>query len=78
MRGNARKRVANNTYLTMFTFKELNAFHQLQKAFTAFIILYHFDDKRQLYINLDDNKEFDYKIHVYHFFDDEKSTNSSK
>ena len=29
MWGNARKRAINNTYLTMFTFKELNAFHQL-------------------------------------------------
>ena len=29
MRGNARKRTIDNTYLTMFTFKKLNAFHQL-------------------------------------------------
>ena len=29
MRDNTRKRVIDNTYLTMFTFKKLNAFHQL-------------------------------------------------
>ena len=29
MRGNARKRAVDNTYLTMFIFKKLNAFHQL-------------------------------------------------
>ena len=29
MRGNARKRTVDNTYLTMSTFKKLNAFHQL-------------------------------------------------
>ena len=78
MRGNTRKKIIDNTYLTMPTFKELNAFHQLQKAFTAFIILYHFDNKRQLYVNLDDNKEFDYETYVYHSSNDEKSTNSSK
>ena len=46
MRDNTRKRAVDSTYLIMFTFKELNAFHQLQKAFAAFIILHHFDDKR--------------------------------
>ena len=78
MRDNARKKAIDNTYLTMFTLKKLNAFHQLQKAFIAFIILHYFDNKRQLYVNLDDNKKFDYEIHVYHFSDNEKSTNSSK
>ena len=78
MRGNARKRTVDSTYLTMFTLKKLNAFHQLQKAFTAFIILYHFDNKRQLYVNLDNNKEFGYETHVYHSFDDEKSDSSKQ
>ena len=27
MRGNARKKAIDNTYLTMFTFKKLNVFH---------------------------------------------------
>ena len=29
-------------------------------------------------MNLDDNKEFGYKAHVYHFFDDEKSDSSKQ
>ena len=78
IRDNARKRATDNTYLTISTLKKLNAFHQLQKAFIAFIILHHFDDKRQLYVNLDDNKEFDYEAHIYHSSNNEKSTNSSK
>ena len=79
IRGNARKKIINNTYLIMFIFKKkLNAFHQLQKTFIAFIILYYFDNKRQLYVNFDNNKEFDYGVYVYYFFDNENQINSFK
>ena len=66
LQGNARKRFAGSTYLTVPTPKELNSFHQLQKAFALPTILHHFDEKKQLYVDLDANKEFGFGAHVYH------------
>ena len=58
--------MAGGTYLTMPTPKELNAFHQLQKSFASSTILHHFDEKKQLYVDLDASKEFGFGAHVYH------------
>ena len=68
--GNARKKAAAHTHLTMPTPKELNAFHQLQKLFSSPTILHHHDEKRVLYIDLDASKEFGFGAHIYHSKED--------
>ena len=52
--------------LTILIFKKFNAFHQLQNMFAKFTIFIHFDSKRQLYIDLNAFKKFDFGVHVYH------------
>ncbi len=66
VRGNARKKAASRTHLTIPTPKELNAFHHLQKLFSSPTILIHHDRKRILYVALDASKEFGFGVHVYH------------
>ena len=66
MRDNIRKKSTKIIYLIIPIPKKLNFFHQLQKSFISSIILYYFNEKRQLYVNLDVNKEFDFDIHIYH------------
>ncbi len=78
MQGNARKRMASSTYLTVPTPKELNAFHQLQKSFASPTILHHFDEKLQLYVDLDASKEFGFGAHVYHSDSEVTATESPK
>lgn len=46
--------------------KEIKAFHQLQKLFASPTILHHFDELRQLFVDLDASKEFGFGAHVYH------------
>ena len=52
--------------------KEFEAFYQLQDFFSRPTILYHFDFKLQLFIDLDVSKEFGIDGHVYHIFIDLK------
>ena len=66
MRGNAHEKQAGSTYLSTPTPKELNACHQLQKAFGSPSVLHHFDEKRQLYVDLDASKKSGFGAHVYH------------
>ena len=77
VRGNARKKVAARTHLTIPTPKELNVFHHLQKLFSSPTILHHHDEKRVLYVDLDGSKEFGFGAHVYHSTD-ESSTSIPK
>jgi len=65
-KGNARKRQAITTRLNEPTSKELNAFHHLQTLFFWPTMLVHFLSKRQLYVDLDAFKEFEFEAHVYH------------
>ena len=62
----ARKFEVSRAYLQTSTSKELNIYHQLQGIFDSVTMLYHHDFNRQLYVNLDANKEFDFEAHVYH------------
>lgn len=55
----------------MPTPKELNAFHQLQKLFASPSILHHFNEWRQLFIDLDASKEWGLGAVIYHIVDDE-------
>ena len=75
IRGNARKRIAGRTTIDMPTPKELNAFHQLQGIFASPTLLHHFNEKRQLYIDLDTSKEFGFGAYIYYSAD---SSSSSK
>ena len=70
VRGNARKKVAGRLQVSIPTPRELNAFYQLQKLFASPSILHHFDEKRQLYIDLDASKEFGFSAHIYHSSED--------
>lgn len=58
--------VKSETSLLAPTPKELNAFHQLQSLFASPRILHHFDEKLQLYVDLDASKEFGFGAHIYH------------
>ena len=53
----------------MPTPKELNAFHQLQGIFASPTLLHHFNEKRQLYIDLDASKEFGFGAYIYYSTD---------
>lgn len=64
--GTARKKQAGRLRITVLSPKELNAFDQLQKIFSSPSILYHFDQKRQLYVDLDASKESGFGAHIYH------------
>ena len=71
VKGTARKRLSHRTYLTAPTPKELNAFHHLQKLFASPMILFHFDDKLVLYIDVDASKEFGISARIYYCIDNE-------
>ena len=78
--GSTRKSEAAKTRLLISTLKELNAYHQLQKTFAAPTILHHHNRSRQLYIDLDNSKKFDFGVHIYHTKNDDpllKTTNQA-
>ena len=74
---NARKRIASTTKLAMPSPREQNVFHHLQKLFASPSILHHFDERRQLYIDLDASKEFGFGAHIYHSKADDKGQSNT-
>lgn len=64
--GSARKFEAGRALLQVPTSKELNAYHQLQEVFASSIMLHYHNPTRQLYVDLDANKEFGFGAHIYH------------
>ena len=64
--GNARKKEAARLRLLDPLPAELKAFHELQQLFASPRILRHFDEKLQLYVDLDASKEAGFGAHVYH------------
>ena len=56
----AKTRVRNSTK------KKKTAFAILQSLFFKFFFLIHFDIKRQLFINLNASKKFDFEVMIYH------------
>jgi len=71
VRGNARKKQAGRLKVLVPTPKELNAFHQLQKLFASPSILYHFNEWRQLFVDLDASKEWGFGAVIYHVIGNE-------
>ena len=50
----------------------------LQKALIIKTYLHYYDFKRQLYINLDKSKRYEFKIMLYYVFEDSQSNSFSK
>ena len=54
---------------------KIEAFRNIQKSLFTSIYLIHFDNKRQLYIDFDSNKEMSIDEVIYHVTDNEDSSN---
>jgi hypothetical protein len=62
---NRRKKFINRTKI-IFIDKKMTSFLLLQKNFTKTILLIHFDKNKWFWIDLDEFKEFDFEVIVFH------------
>ena len=63
---NVRKTYSSRIKLKNFTFLKKESFHTFQKLLFKSSYLIHHDFKRQMFINLNINKEFDLNVMIYH------------
>ena len=70
-KGSARKSYSNRTILDDPTAAEIDAFEQLQEAFSRTTYLVHFDRQRRLFIDVDASKERGFGVMIYHVKNDD-------
>ena len=63
---NARKTFANRTRIDNFTSLKIEFFRILQSLLSQSLYLIHHDSKRQLFVDLNVSKEFDFDVVIYH------------
>ena len=61
-----RKNMSNKLFIDKFTTEKLAFFRQLQNVFSISIFLAHFNSNRQLYIDFDVSKRWDFVVMMYH------------
>ena len=61
-----RKSMSSKLSIDKLTIEELIFFRQLQDVFSTSIFLTHFNSNRQLYIDLDVSKRWDFVVMIYH------------
>ena len=66
----ARKSYFSRTHLLDSIFRELELFRLFQKTLFKSIYLIHHDLDRQLYVNLDASKKFEFEAIIYHVAED--------
>ena len=66
IKGRSRQQHSRRISIDDSSSTEIDAFSQLQKSFSRFTFLIHFDKIRVLYIDIDVNKKRDYDVMIYH------------
>ena len=64
--GNAHQMIVARTYIIMPSNRKLTVFHHLQQLFLQPSILLHYNQSRQLYIDLNASKAFGFRAIMYH------------
>ena len=58
--------------------EKLESFEMLQKALITKTYLHHHNFKRQLYINLDESKRYEFEMMIYHMLKNPQNNSFSK
>ena len=66
----ARKSYISRTHLTNSISLKLKFFRLLQSVLLKLIYLIHYDFNRQLYVNLNASKKFEFKTIIYHVIEE--------